>query len=113
MRNKYPSDITREQFDIIRPTLEAARKKTRPRKDDLYDVFCAVLYVLKTGSQWRALPHDFPTWQTVYACFSIWKKEKKVGRKKFPSILEEVLKKNKWRGSFVQWTDREDQHGHC
>ena len=112
MHTKYPSDVTREQFEIIRPLLEGARKKTRPREADLYDVFCGVLYVLKTGSQWRALPHDFPKWKTVYAYFAIWKEERKVGRKRMPSILEEALKKNNWRGSFVQWTERENKHGH-
>ena len=43
--HNYPSDITREQFEIIRPDLEAAKRKTRP--SDLYDIFCAVLYVLR------------------------------------------------------------------
>ena len=42
MRKKYPSDITREQFEDIRPLLESGRKKTAPRKVDLYEVFCAV-----------------------------------------------------------------------
>ena len=45
--HNYPSDVTREQFEIIRPDLEAAKKKTKPRKYDLYDIFCAVLYVLR------------------------------------------------------------------
>ena len=93
MRKIYPSDVTREQFEVIRPLLENARKKTRPRETDLYDVFCAVLYVLKSGCQWRMLPDSFPKWQTTYAYFKIWKEEKKRGRKKLPSILEEVLKK--------------------
>ena len=66
MRTEYPSDISREQFAQIQPILESARKKTKPRTVDLYDVFCAVLYVLRTGCQWRALPHDFPKWTTVY-----------------------------------------------
>ena len=65
MRTEYPSDISREQFAQIQPILESARKKTKPRTVDLYDVFCAVLYVLRTGCQWRALPHDFPKWTTV------------------------------------------------
>ena len=47
MEHSYPSDITREQFKIIMPILEGARKKTRPREVDLYDVFCEVLYVVK------------------------------------------------------------------
>ena len=46
MRTEYPSDISREQFAQIQPILESARKKTKPRTVDLYDVFCAVLYVL-------------------------------------------------------------------
>jgi hypothetical protein len=34
MGHSYPSDITREQFDLIKPILESARKKTRPRRID-------------------------------------------------------------------------------
>ncbi|EEI18300.1 hypothetical protein HMPREF0497_2894, partial [Lentilactobacillus buchneri ATCC 11577] len=47
MKN-YPSNITRQQFELIRPTLENFRKRTQPRKYDLYEVFCAALYALKT-----------------------------------------------------------------
>ena len=66
MRAKYPSDISREQFATIQPLLEGARKKTKPRKIELYEVFCAILYALRTGCQWCALPSDFPKWRTVY-----------------------------------------------
>ena len=72
MRKKYPSDISQMQFEKIRPLLEAARKKTRPRIIDLYEVYCAVLYVLKSGCQWRMLPRDFPKWRNVYSYFQIW-----------------------------------------
>ena len=48
-RKPYPSDVSREQFEAIRPLLESARKQTKPRTLDLYDVFCGVLYVLKSG----------------------------------------------------------------
>jgi hypothetical protein len=34
---------------MIRKELEAARKKTKPRKTDLYDIFRAVMYVVKSG----------------------------------------------------------------
>ena len=74
MRKQYPSDITREQFEEIRPLLESGRKKTAPRKVDLYEVFCAILYLLKSGCQWRMLPEGFPKWTTVYYYFSIWNK---------------------------------------
>ncbi|WP_375316211.1 IS5 family transposase [Wolbachia endosymbiont (group A) of Colletes cunicularius] len=94
MRRVYPSDISRERFEIILPDLESCRKKTKPRKLDLYDVFCGVLYVLKSGCQWRMLPKEFPKWRN---CYDYFKKssEKPNGSKE--SILERVLKKNSWR----------------
>ncbi|MDO8671715.1 MAG: IS5 family transposase [Dehalococcoidia bacterium] len=87
---KYPSDITREQFEHIRPILEGARKRTHPRTYDLCDVWNGLNYVLKTGCQWRALPHDYPKWRTVHEYFSIWKTTSK-GEKQ--SILDKVFKK--------------------
>lgn len=108
MRKKYPSDITRKQFQKIRPILEKARKKTRPRKLDLYDVFCGVQYVLKSGGQWRMLPSDFPKWKSVYSYFQIWSEEKKDEA----SILDQALKKNSWKGPYQQWSERKNQHGH-
>jgi transposase len=93
MRKSYPSDIKREQFEEIRPLLESARKKTSPRKVELYEVFCGVLYLLRTGCQWRALPSDFPKWSTVYSYWVIWKEDREGG-----SVLERALKKSGWRG---------------
>lgn len=104
MRQTYPSDITREQFEKIRPLLESARQKTRPRTVDLYDVFCGVLYLLKTGCQWRALPHEYPKWRTVHSYFEIWSEKKK----KQPTILEQGLKKISWRGPHLPWSQREN-----
>ena len=112
MRKTYPSDLTREQFEGIRPILESIRKQTKPRSLDLYDVFNAVLYVLKTGCQWSALPHDYPKYKTVHSYFMQWSTETKVRRKIQPSILEEVLKKIRWRGAYQQWTERENKHGY-
>jgi transposase len=104
MRTGYPSDISLEQFKKIEPILLSARKNTRPRKLDLYEVFCAVLYLLKTGCQWLALPNDFPKWRSVHAYFQIWG-EKKEGQL---SLLEQVLKKISWRGPYYQWSAREN-----
>ena len=93
MRKGYPSDIKREQFEVIRPVLESARRKTAPRKVELYEVFFAVLYLLRTGCQWRALPSDFPKWRTVHSYFAIWSEPREGG-----SLLEQALKKSGWRG---------------
>lgn len=112
MHTKYPSDISREQFETIRPLLESIRKKTHPCTLDTYDVFNAVLYILKTGCQWSALPHDFPKYKTVHSYFMKWSEQQKIGRKLAPNILEQVLKKISWRGSSIQWSQRENKHGH-
>lgn len=82
-KKKYPSDITREQFAKIAPLLESAKSKTHPRTLDLFDVFNAALYLLKTGCQWRALPSEFPDYRRVHYYFTIWKDS---------GILKEVLK---------------------
>ena len=71
-RKHYPSDISREQFEQIRAMLEGTRKKTRPRRQDLYDIFCAILYLLKNAATWRALPGDFPSSSTVRYYFDQW-----------------------------------------
>ncbi len=89
MREPYPSDISHEEFAEIKPILESARKKTSPRKLDLYDVFCAILYLLKTGCQWRMLPRDFPKWRSVHSYYQIW--TERVNDE--PSIFERALKK--------------------
>ena len=93
-KKKYPSDISVEQFEQVRPLLEQARRKTKPRKVDLYEVFCAVLYLLRTGCQWRALPSDFPKWRTVHSYWAKWSEANEDG----VSLLEQALKKSGWRG---------------
>ncbi|PEF61887.1 hypothetical protein CON35_22990 [Bacillus cereus] len=65
MLHDYTCNVSREQFERIREDLERARKRTRPRAVNLYEIFCGVLYVLTTGCQWRNLPSDFPNGKTV------------------------------------------------
>ena len=95
-RKAYPSDISREQFEKIEPLLLSARKVTRPRTLSLYDVFCAVLYVVKSGCQWRMIPGDFPKWRSVHAYFQIWSERRNDGA----SLLEELLKKTGYGNSY-------------
>jgi transposase len=87
-RKAYPSDITPEQFAQIQPLLESVRKRTKPRTVDLQEVFNAVLYLLKSGCQWRMLPEEFPNWGTVYSYFAKWSAPGKDG----VSALERALK---------------------
>ena len=93
-RKRYPSDISREQFEQIREMLDGIKKRTKPRKVDLYDVFCGVLYVLKSGCQWRMIPSDLPKWRTVHEYYRQWSIK---GANNQPSHLERVLKKIGWQ----------------
>ncbi|QBB71424.1 IS5 family transposase [Pseudolysobacter antarcticus] len=102
MRSTYPSDISRAQFEQIHPLLESTRKKTSPRRVDLYEVFCAVRYLLKSGCQWRMLPTEFPKWRTVHSYFSIWSEPDENGI----SLLERALKKSGGRGAYQAGAQR-------
>ena len=91
MRKNYPSDLTREQFEIIRADLPAAKKSTHPRTYDLYDIFCAVLYLLKEGCSWRAIPHDFPKWENVRYHYDIWAAPDENGISTLDRVLRELV----------------------
>ena len=108
MSHSYPSDISREQFARILPVLESARRRTKPRTVDLYDVFCGVLYLLKSGCQWRMLPADFPDWRTCYQYFRQWSERPGPSKE---SILEQVLKKSV--GEVRQSNGRKEQTSFC
>jgi hypothetical protein len=108
-RKSYPSDISREQFEVIRPLLESVRKKTKPRTVDLYEVWCALLYLLKGGCSWRMLPTDFPKWRTVHSYFERWTAPDKTG----VSVLEQALKKSGWSGPYPVRASGRDKLSDC
>jgi transposase len=87
LKTMLSSDISAEQFQAIKLLLESTRKKTCPRRVDLYEVFCAVLYLLKSGCQWRMLPEGFPKWRTVHSYFAICSEPCEGG-----SLLKQALK---------------------
>ena len=102
MRKTYASDISREKFEEIRPLLQGVRRRTKPTTVDLYEVFCAVLYLLRTGCQWRFMPSEFPKWSTVHSYFAKWSEPDQDGI----SVLERALKKSGWRGPFETGAQR-------
>ena len=99
MDRKYDSDLTDEQWEIIRRLLPKPAKTGRPPLDRR-SVLNAISYVVRTGCQWRLLPSDFPKWKSVYSVFwrwretGLWKQihdklrelvRRKAGRKTTPS----------------------------
>src|SRR3954453_18873347 len=71
----YPSDITDAQWALIEPHIPAEPGGGRPRKTDMRDVLDAVLYIVRTGCQWRYLPVDFPPKSTVWRYFAQWRRD--------------------------------------
>ena len=73
----YPSDLTDVQWNKLEPLLNEPRVGRhaggRPRKYDQRRVVEALLYVVKTGCQWRQLPSNFPPWKSVHEHFRLWR----------------------------------------
>jgi transposase len=73
----YPSDLTEVQWGKLEPLLNEPRGVRhaggRPRKYELRRVVDGMLYVVKTGCQWRQLPINFPPWKTVHEQFRTWR----------------------------------------
>lgn len=71
-REQYPTDLTDEQWHVLEPMIPPEKHGGRPRTVDMREVVNAILYILRTGCQWRNLPHDFPPWGTVSWYFWLW-----------------------------------------
>jgi putative transposase len=69
----YASHLTADEWALIAPALPPPARRGRPRTTDLRAVVEALLYLLATGCQWRALPHDFPPRSTVQRYFYRWR----------------------------------------
>ena len=71
----YDTDLTDQQWDIVGPLLPVNKGRGRPAELDLRLVLNAILYLVRTGCQWRNVPKDFPKWQSVYYYFRKWSKD--------------------------------------
>jgi putative transposase len=69
---RYSTDLTDEQWELIRPLVERDRHMGRPTTVNLREVVNALLYLTRTGCQWRLIPTDFPNWNTVRYYFDAW-----------------------------------------
>ena len=65
----YPSDVTTKQWNQIKHLFEKEKRGQHFSVHTKRKLVNAVLYIDKTGCQWRQLPNDFPKWQTVYSFF--------------------------------------------
>src|SRR5574341_1312239 len=70
-KKRYPSNLSEGAWNYLKALLPWSAVG-RPRSLSLRQVINAILYVLKTGCQWRQLPRDFPAWSAVYYYFYRW-----------------------------------------
>jgi putative transposase len=70
---RYPTDLSDAEWTLLEPHLPAPKRRGRPRLHSPREILNAVFYVLKSGCQWRMLPHEFPPWKTVFHYFRRWR----------------------------------------
>ena len=81
-RERYETDLTETEWELIEPLLPPPMPRGRPRKTDLRAVVNAIQYLLGTGCQWRQLPKDFPPFTTVQNYYYQWAQTE---------VLDEIL----------------------
>jgi transposase len=74
----YPTDLTDEQWELIRPYIprskSGTRKGGRPRVD-VRVVINGLMYFARAGCQWRMLPREFGPWPTVHHYYRTWRRD--------------------------------------
>jgi transposase len=71
-RKGYPSDVSDGDWEFLVPYLTLMREDAPQREYTLRDLFNGLRYVVRTGCQWRMLPHDLPPWTAVYQQARRW-----------------------------------------
>ncbi|MEB8339633.1 IS5 family transposase [Streptomyces endophyticus] len=77
-RQPYPSDLSDEAWELIRPVITAWKGQHRSvsgheGRYEMREIVNAILYQARVGCQWRYLPHDFPPYTAVYYYFGLWR----------------------------------------
>jgi transposase len=71
-RQPYSSDVSDDEWALVAPYLALVNEHALQRKYDLREVYNALRWLVRTGAQWRLLPHDFPRWEAVFQQTQRW-----------------------------------------
>ena len=71
-QQRYPSDLTDEEWSHIEPLIPPAKRGGRKREVDLREIVNGIMYVLSTGCQWRYVPKDLPPKSTLHGYLDLW-----------------------------------------
>jgi transposase len=115
-RKAYPSDLRNAEWAVLASHVPAVKPGGRPARHRRREIVNAILYVVRGGNQWRAMPHDLPPWQTAFYYVRRWRNEgtwerihtalrertrRRLGREATPSaaILDSQSVKTSQRGA--------------
>ena len=73
-RKPYPSDVSDDEWSFVAPYLTLMKEDAPQREHDLREVFNGLRWIVRTGAQWRMMPHDLPPWAAVYQQTQRWLK---------------------------------------
>src|SRR5947209_15161527 len=73
-RTPYPSDVSDDEWSFVAPYLTLMTEEAPQREHDLREVFNGLRWIVRTGAQWRMMPHDLPPWAAVYQQTQRWLK---------------------------------------
>jgi putative transposase len=74
-RQHYPSDLSDNEWALLEPLIPQPSTEGRPASLQRREILNGILYVLRSGCQWRMVPHDLPHWNTLYSYFRDWKRD--------------------------------------
>src|SRR3954467_1496194 len=71
-RKTYPSDVSDDEWAFVAPYLSLMSEEAPQREHDLREVFNGLRWIVRTGAEWRMMPHDLPPWAAVYQQTQRW-----------------------------------------
>ena len=71
-KSGYPSDVSDEEWAFCAPYLTLMKEEAPQRDHGIREVFNALLYLVRYGCAWRALPNDLPPWHAVHQQTQRW-----------------------------------------
>ena len=77
---RYPTDLTEDEWGLVEPLIPSAKPRGNKRTVVMREAVNALMYVLGTGCQWRAIPKDLAPRSTAYGYFARWDRDGTLGR---------------------------------
>src|SRR5438128_7033241 len=71
-RKPYPSDVSDDEWAFVAPYLTLMKEDAPQREYSLREVFDGLRWIVRTGGEWRLMPHDLPPWYTIYQQSQRW-----------------------------------------